>query len=629
MATTWCPDLSGDPTVMFVGEAHEKFMNLGDRTYEIAVSNLEGLNNLPWSDPVFNVSFNFDGQLTPFKRPTKPSIDDSALEFREPGASIGPAPDFIPAPINFDTAPEIDAEPPVLTYGAKPQPPAITAPNAPSPSAPIQIPDAPAYVLPQLPTLEQLNLPSVPDIVIPEFEGQRPVFIEPPFNQNWTFEPKPYTETLVETLTDTLRQMIVGSPALPQLIEDWLFNRGRSRIELETNRAVDQAFADIANRGFSEPQGVTFGRAAELRQAGQNSIAEVTRDILIKQIEETLANQRLAIAQGAALEGTLIQLHIEEQRFLLQAAQFQRETELAVLNYRIQVFNAQLQGYQTDAAVLRDLIQAQLAKVEVYRAKIEGERARGEINDQSVRLYLAQLQGVQTMADFYRTQVETVKVRADIDMQAIERYRAEVQAYAARWDAHATEWQGYTAGVDAEAKKADVYRTLVDANSKRVDVWATKGDFAVRAEELRLSQHGKQLDVWQAQLRRFEALLDTERARIASVGQAVDAKARIYTAEATVEQAASAASDRSFELGLARERANMEAQIENARSDLQKALAVLSQYTEIQRAKAQISSQLAASTMSAVNYGASLSSDRSKRNSCSSNFSFSGVIADA
>lgn len=58
-------------------------------------------------------------------------------------------------------------------------------------------------------------------------------------------------------------------------------------------------------------------------------------------------------------------------------------------------------------------------------------------------------------------------------------------------------------------------------------------------------------------------------------------------------------------------------------------LGLLSQSGEIQRAKAQISSQLAASTMSAVNYGASVSSGRSKSSSCSQNFSFQGEIADA
>lgn len=629
MTTTWCPDLSVDPAIIAVGQAHDKFMGLGTQTYTLAVNNLNDLNNIELSPTDFRVSFNFDGELTPFNRPRRPDIDDAALEFRDPNIPIGPAPGFTAAAIPIDPAPEIDAQPPSLTFGAKPNSPIIQAPTAPARPAPLQMPDEPGYVLPQVPAMETLNLPMVPEIVLAEFEGERPIYIEPPFNESWSFEPTAYTENLVTTLTNTLRPMIVGSAALPRLIEEVLFQRGRSRIELETNRAIDAAFADTAGRGFSEPQGVTMARVAELRQAGQNAMAEVTRDVVIKQFEESLANQRMAIAQGAALEGTLVQLHVEEQRLLLQAAQYQRESALAVLNYRIQSFNARLAAYQTDAQVLRDRIQAQLAKVEIFRAQIEGERVRGEINEQRVRIYVAQLQGVQTMADFYRTRVEAVKVQADVNMQEIERFRAEVQAYGARWDAHATEWKGYIASVEGEGKRADLYRTLVDANAKRVDIWATSNNMKFQAEQLRMDQHRLDVDVWRAGLQRLEAMLGGERARLAAVGQSIDAKARIYTADATVEQAASAATDRTFELGLARERADVDTQLKTAEMRIQQSMGLLAQWVELAKAKAQISAQLAASTMSAVNYGASLSSGRSKSSSCSQNFSFTGEIIDA
>lgn len=629
MATTWCPELSGDPAIVLVGQAHDKFFQQGTQTYNLAIENLNALDISGFEPISFSIPFEFDDELTPFQRPTRPAFDDSALEFRDPGVSIGPAPEFIANPLTFDPAPELDATPPSLTYQARPASPTIQAPTAPSRPGPLVMPTAPDYVLPQVPTFESLNLPAVPTIELPVFEGTRPDFIEPPFNQTWDFHPSAYEGTLLDTLTETLRPMIVGSPALPRIIEEAIFQRGRSQIELEANRAVDQAFADSANRGFSLPQGVTLARAAELRQGSQNAIAIVARDVMIKQFEETLASQRNAIAQGAALEGTLVQLHVEDQRFLLQAAQFQMQAAIEVLNARVSIFNMRLQAYQADAAVLRDRVQAALARVEVFRAQIEGERARGEINEQRVRLYVGQLQGVQALADFYRSRVEAVKVQADVQMQDIERYRAEVQAYTARWDAHATEWKGYISSVEGEGKRADVYRTLVDANAKRVDAWAASNNMKLEAERLVTDQHRLKVDVWRAGLERAEQALANERARLAAVGQSVDAKARIYAADADVEQAASAASDRSFQLGLERARAVVDTQLQQARMRVEQALSVLTQWVEIGKAKASIASQLAASTMSAVNYGASVSSGRSKSNSCSSNFSFQGEIADA
>lgn len=629
MATTWCPDLSADPATALVGAAHDKFFAQGKETYELAIGNLNALDISGFEPVSFAIPFDFDGQLTPFRRPTRPTFDDTALEFRDPGVEIGPAPNFNPAQLQFEAPPELEAAAPQLNYRPTPDRPNISAPAAPARPDRLAMPETPNYVLPAVPTFESLNLPSVPNIVLPEFDGTRPQLVEPPFNENWTFEPQAYTATLVDTLTQTLRPMIVGSPALPRVIEDAIFQRSRSLIEIETNRAVDQAFADTANRGFSEPQGVTFARAAELRQGGMNAAATAARDVMIKQFEETLASQRFAITQGAALEGTLIQLHVEDQRFLLQAAQYQRESAIAVLNYRSQVFGLQLQAYQADAAVLRDRIQAELAKVEVFRAQIDGERVRGEVNEQRVRLYVGQLQGVQALADFYRNRVEAVKVQADVQMQDVERYRAEVQAYGARWDAHATEWRGYVASVEGEGKRADVYRTLVDANAKRVDAWSTSQNMRIEEAKLINDQQRLKTDVWRAGLERAEHALANERARLAAVGQAWDAKARTYAADANVEQAASAATDRTYQLGLERARASVDTQLQVAKTKVDQALAVLAQWVEIGKAKASIAAQLAASTMSAVNYGASVSSGRSKSSSCSQNFSFQGEIADA
>lgn len=629
MATTWCPDLSADAAITLVGSAHDKFMELGSTTYNMAVSNLQGLNSVRLDPIDFNVDFRFADPQATFQRPRRPDLDEGALEFRAPDVPLPSAPGFVAAPISISEAPELDAQPPTLAFGAKPTTPNVVEPTLPVDPAPIVLPAEPTYVLPQVPTFEALNLPDVPNIVLPEFEAEKPIFIEPPFNETWQFEATPYVSTLVDTLTATLKPMIVGSQALPRIIEDAIFQRARSRIELDTQRNVDQAVSEFAARGFSEPQGMLAGRILEVRQAGQGAVAEASRDAAIKQFEESLANQRMAIAQGAALEGTLAQLHTDEQKLMLQAATFQRETVIAVLNARISVFNARLQAYQTDAQVLRDRIQAELAKVEVFRAQIEGERARGEINEQRVRLYESQLRGVTTLADFYRTRVEAVKVQADINRFGIDKYRAQVDAYEARWRAHVAEWQGYTASVEGEGKRADLYRTLVDANAKRVDAWAASNNMQFEAERLRMAQHGVDLDVWRAGITRWDATLSGERARLAAVGQAFDAKARIYSADADVEQAASAAADRSFELGLARERADVDVQLQQAQMRIQQMLGLLAQSAEIQRAKAQISSQLAASTMSAVNYGASVSSGRSKSNSCSQNYSFQGEIADA
>lgn len=625
---TWCP-ISNTLAEVLVDQAHVKFMDQGTRTYNLAVSNLNALNEITMEPFEFNVSFDYADPQATFNRPPRPDLDDSALEFRDPNIPIGPAPNFTARDLSFSDAPDINIPEPVMNLPGKPAAPNVAMPTAPADPIDINMPLPPDYELPPVPTMMDLQLPDVPDVQMPEFQVERPEFVEPPFLETWEFTPEPYTERLVQELTDTLKPMIVGSETLPQAIERAIFERGRSRIEVETNRNVSQAIDEFASRGFSEPQGQLSGRVSEIRQAGQNAVAEQSREAMIRQFELSLEQQRFAITQGAALEGTLIQLHVEEQRFLLEAAKFQMESALAVVNFRIQVFNAQMQAYAIDAQVFRDRIAAEMSKVELYRTQLEGERIRGELNRQHVALYEAKLSALNTMAQFYKTQVDAVEVQARINMQAIERYKAEMSAYETRWNAHVAEWRGYGVAVEAETKQVDIYRAMVDAAAKRVDAWASRNSFDLDAERLRMQQHTVQTDVWRSQIDRLRAMLDGERARLAAVSTSFDARARLYQADGAVEATASAAADRSFELGLARERAEVDTQLKNAEMHIGQLEFLLSQAVEIQKAKAQVASQLAASTMAAVNYGATTSTGNTRSNSCSTNFTFAGEIADA
>jgi len=624
---TWCPN-ENDLASVLVDNAHSVFMARGTQTYNTAINSLNAMDDIVIAPYEFSVDFDFNEQLAPFIRPQRPVLDTSGFNLALP-QDPGPAPGFVPAGLTFTTAPELGITPPTLTYGQRPDTPILPLPIAPPSPGELQIPVTPDYVLPQVPTFDQLNLPSAPAIEIPAFEGSRPVWVEPPFNETWTFDPQAYESVMLDRLVSALDPMLEARQALPQHIEDAIFQRGRSRIELETQRGVDQAFAEFGNRGFSEPAGMLAGRVLEIRQAGANQVAEASRDVAIEQFKATLENLRFAIVQGAALEGVFIQLHVEDARVALQAATFQRESAMAVLNYRIAVFNARQQAYATDAQVFETRIRAVLAHIEVYKAQIEGELAKGQVNEQRVRLYEGMLRGVGVLVDIYRSQMEGVKVRAEADRNVVERFKAEVDAYDSRWRAHTSEMQAWGTGIEAEGKRADVFRTLADIKFKEVDAWATGNNQRIEQERLRIQQHGQRLQGWEGGVRRFAAMLEGERARLGAVAQRADAEARLYTADAAVEQAASAATDRSFELGLARARAYMDGQLRHAELMMTQLKGMIDQAIAIADAKMRVGSQLAASTMSAVGYSASVGSSRSRSSSCSSSFTFAGEIADA
>lgn len=627
MSTTWCPQVAS-PAYNLVGQAHDKFTALGLSTYNMVIGSLDDMDDIPLDPYEFNISFNFDGQLTPFVRPPRPTLNTSDFNLNAP-ADVGPAPEFFGSPVDFVDAPPIDALPPSLTFGQRPVSPNVPLPQAPGDPAPLVMPDSPDYVLPDVPTLESLNLPDAPEIVLPLFTSTLPTLVEPPFNETWSFMPSAYEDILKDELLAALNPMLQAKQALPEAIESAIFQKGRSRIEIETSREEATAVDLWAGRGFDAPPGMLNATRQQIRQGGQNRIAEFNRDAVIEQFKATLENLRFGIVQGAALEGVYIQLWVEEQRFLLEAAKFERESTIAVLNYRLSVFNARMQGYETEARVFGERIRAELSKVELYRAQIEGERARGEINQQRVQIYTAQINAVNAMAEFYKTQVDAVKVQADVARLVYERYKVQIDAYDSRWRANVAEWQGFSAGVEAEGKRADVYKTLVDAQSKRIDGWATGENLKIERAKLGISEHGQKLDVFRAKLADRASDLDAERARLAAVAQRVQAQATLYTADASVEQSASAASDRQYELAMANANAELQAQLKTADMMIAQAKNLTDQLIAIAEAKLRTGTQLTASTLSAVGYNANVSASVSNSAGCQTSFNFSGETADA
>lgn len=624
---SFCPP-PGDLAGLLVSNGYQFYTNLAQQTYSLAAQSAGNLASFGVSPITFNASFDFDGLLKPFERPERPDIDQSGYVFNMP-ASPAAAPRFELGSVDLDPAPEFTEQAPTLRRIAQPDAPNIVGPGAaPTFSAPV-LPDKPELSLPALPTFETLNLPAVPSITLPLFTSTAPTdqIVAP--TDAFTFTPEEYVSALLDKTKATISRMQDGGTGLPAAIEQALFDRSRQRIDEETFRAIEEVYDEFGTRNFSEPNGMLATRVDRVRQEGRTRAAETNRDITIQVHNVEIENLRFAVQQGVAFEQAFAQLALEQQRLLLAVAQNNRDTAIALLNARISVFNAKLQAYQTDAQVFEARVRAELAKAEVYRAQIDGERARGEINEQRVRLYSEQIRAVQTAADLYRTQVQAIQAEVETNQATIEGYRASVQAYAERYRAYAAEWDGYRASVDGERAYVEAYNTSVNAFANRVQVWDRQQNVKFERERLRLQQADQTLRVWDGDLRKFLALVQAESGRIGAYAQGTNALATMYQADASVAASESAAADRSFELGLRKEQAQVDVELRKGEIRIQENIQLLTLLARVREQLAQVTSQLAASTMSAVNYSASIGSSTGQSSSCSTSYNFSGEIGDA
>lgn len=626
--TSYCPDIIGDPAVGFVQGGYDVFMNLTNDAYREAMSAARRLSGFTVNPVTFSANFDFNGDLRQFERPSRPDLDASAFNFARPALPDAPA-SFDAGDVNITAAPTLTAAEPQLAFVPRPEALNIATPgDAPLVTAPT-LPDEPDFTLPALPTFEALNLPAVPNIVLPTYNEAAPAFDVGDINETWSFSPESYVSEMLDRVKSRLGTMLNGGTGLPAAIEQALFERSRSRLDVDTSRAIQEAYDEFGTRGFSEPNGMLAARVERVRQDGQNRAADLNRDITIQVHNVEIENLRFSVQQGIALETAFANLQLEEQRLLLSAAQFQRESAIAVLNARISVFNARLQSYQTGAQVFAERIRGELAKAEVYRAQIDGERVRGEINEQRVRLYGEQVRTVQTLADVYRTRVQAVQAEVDTNRQIIDGYRAGVEAYGERIRAHTAEWEGYRAAVDAEGRKADVYSTMVQAFGARVQAWDREQNTKFDRERLRIQQHDQRINTWRSQLELARTELQAEQGRIGAEATRASAVSQLYSADASVAQAESAAHDRTFELGLRREEAEVNTQLRAAEVRIQESIQLLTLLSRSRETLAQVLSQISASTMSAVNFSAQVGSTRSQNNGCTTSFNFNGEIADA
>lgn len=603
--TDFGPDASA--AVLFVQEGQNTFLGKAEETLTQAQAQLAALSHFATTATTFSVDFNFTDQLTPFVRPPTPVLVATDFDLR-PQEQPGLPPVFEAQTPDIGEAPLYDVETPVFSFPTAPLDPNIALPVAPPAPAPLVMPVEPDYqqYIPAPVTLRQLNLPTFTPLVLPEFTSVRPQIQPFDLGETGNFTPQEYVSALLDKVTARVSTWMDGQEALPLAIRRALLDRGRQQVVLESQAQIEQVYDEFGTRGFTLPTGQLAAQVEGVRQAAQNRVADFNRETTIKEFDEALANMRLAVQSGIQLEGVTINLHVEEQRLLLQSAIYLRDTSVAVLNARIAQFNAEMQGYGIDAQVLESKIKAALASLEETRLLLEGQKLVGDMNEQDVRLYGEQWNAVKSLADFYRSRIEAVKVQGDANLIPIEIFKGQCQAFETLWSANAKQWDGYSSGIQGETSKSVLHRNLVDAFTARTNGAVQFGTLKLDREKLRLAEHQQDLSVYDAGLRRLGQLLDAERARLAAVGTKAAAEATIYRARADVESAASAAADRSFQRGLEEARARVDTQLETARIRSNENVALQNLMAEIAKALAQIMSQLAASTMSAVNYSANV-----------------------
>jgi hypothetical protein len=380
----------------------------------------------------------------------------------------------IPVPVfDEDNVPTID-------IGSIPNPGELTATppgDAPDLDTTYDKPILEDYTLPAVPTYEDLNIPTVPSIDYYTFDLAAPdgSYVQVPDNK-FIFENSDYSSTLVDAVSAELIQRLAGGTGIPVDVEYAIWQRGKDREVKNQGKTEDEILAKNATRGFQRPPGSVMAALDMAAQESQHKIADLSREIMIKQAELEQSNIKHAIETAISLENTLSNSYNQYMNRALDAAKYVQQ--IAILLYEAQVtkFQVELQAYTAAAEVFKIRTQAELTKAEIYKAEVEGQKLIVDLNNSKVQLYIAQIEGIKQAVDIYKTEWEAVQTQIQAEATKIELYKSQVDAYTAEISGYSAEVGAYAERVRAEAAKADVYDSQVKAFASRIQAYASQVD---------------------------------------------------------------------------------------------------------------------------------------------------------
>lgn len=555
---------------------------------------LIGLPNVD-VDPFPNIAAPNPGQFGSIGTITPPSLSiDFEQILADLNVSLDNPPDFNPSVITVD----LPARPGAIDLSGLPSRPTlteVTLPNAPT----LEIPGVGDLVGISVPTFAFPDLPVFNDLS-PDFEGSLPAAV-----LDWS-EPD-YQSAGLDQVKARVSKMLEGGTGLPAAIEQALFDRARGREDQIGQKAVDDAYQDFAGRGFMLPPGMLAKRIQDVREQNQLKVSELAREIMIKSAEWEIENLRNAVQQGIALEAMLMeQFRVATQRSF-DAAKTRLESDIALFNSSVALFNARQSGYQVQAEVYKTRLQGELSKLEVFKAQIDGEKAKGELNEQTVRIYTAKLQALNTQIEIYKAQMDGAKVQSDVARAQIEAYSVDVRAYGERLNAQKTEFDAYEAAVRAEQAKIGILEAESRAFAATVQAYESKNNVKIQGIRAKV-------DVSSAKITQYNSLLEAEKARVQAELANIQALTSAYQADVgryTAEiNAATAERDLQARTGEARLRNNLayyEIELKKYDAALARAVQKVQLQSEAIKATGQMAAQLAAGAMSATNVSASMS----------------------
>jgi len=624
-----------------------RFTQKGDEAFAAALTALDQIAGT-FESKIEAAGLNLDGAETFTKSTSLPEFEKPDAP-GEPEISFNPPADLVEPPNfeNTDFRGLSSLRAPTYNVGSEPQlqmpaQPSTVLPQRPDDPSPLSVPtypSSPTLTDPILPRLRDVSLPTliVPDLSaiqseIAALRNSLPEAPELPDNIEFTSvvnslfsSARGIISNAVPGLLARLSELLSGnSTGISSSVALLLRNRAFAAEDQQAQQALNEVQTDWLSRGFTLPSGALEAKRLLIQQQNRDKKAALNRDLWIEESKQEIENVRAAIQQGVAYESMHMDALIKLYGICGQLAEKQADVQLKLLDAAVAIYKAQAEVWQIQFSVIKDEIQIELAKVEVFKAELEGQKLIGQLNQQDVEVYRAQLDALNSRVAIYKTQVEAANSLLQAELGKLDYAKTRVQIYTAEIGAYETEWKAYGEAIRGELGKTELYKSLVQGFSAQVEAYAKNVDAEKTKASLEIETMGLKLKTWEARNERYKTQLQTESIRIESLAKVYDSTVRAFGVKSQAEEARVSAGLKGLDYELNVDKFSADVLIKNAELEQTRTLALSKLSVDAMDAVARTGAQLAGSAMSAMNVGASLSASDSNSDStsCSTSYSY-------
>lgn len=301
--------------------------------------------------------------------------------------------------------------------------------------------EEPSYLnnIPDLPTIRDIVLPLAPaiDHTI-RFEGTLPDFVAPERLPTFQYTEPDYIPTMydniVEWLNSEKNELDLGlKTGLSAAVEAAIFGRARSRQQALNEKAYNEVSQYFAARGFALPTGAMAARIAMVLREQTRADALLSNEIMIKQAELELTNahfiKNLFATTSMELEKTTRAYSSQVAQRLLDSAKAALDAGTLVVQAMTARYNAMVEAYKIDSVIYESRLKNELAKIELYRAEVEGAKVEATISQTESESYKNSMQAAMFWIELYKARITERAGSIEVEKLKIEKVKADIAVY--------------------------------------------------------------------------------------------------------------------------------------------------------------------------------------------------------